>query len=212
MIVSSTLSRSIDIVRLIAITGGIGSGKSVVAHIVRVMGYEVYDCDTRAKELMTVDTDVKRQLIDIFGQEAYQEDGTINRAHMSAVAFTDNQALARLNAIVHPATARDLLRWSQNQGNNGATVAFVETALLRTSGLDQVVDDVWHVTAPEEVRIKRVMTRNGFTRQQVQSRIESQAIEDIVAPGEHAIINDGQQAVLPQVLRLLTRPIKDKTK
>ena len=191
--------------RLIAITGGIGSGKSVVAHMVQVMGYEVYDCDSRAKQLMTGDDEVKRLLVEAFGNEVYLNDGSINRQHLSAVAFADSEALSRLNAIVHPATARDLQRWAGEQSARGAAVAFVETALLRTASLDRVVDDVWHVTAPDEVRIQRVMARNGFSREQVQARIVSQSLEDSIAPGEQVIVNDNDHALLPQVTRLLSQ-------
>ena len=187
---------------LIAITGGIGSGKSVVAHIVKVMGFEVYDCDSRARALMTDDDDVKSQLIQAFGKETYLADGSLNRQHLSKVAFGDEQALACLNAIVHPATARDLQHWASLQAVQGAKAAFVETALLRTAALDRVVDGGWHVTAPADVRIGRVMARSGLTSQQVEERMAAQVAEDIVAPGEHVIVNDNCDALLPQVIRL----------
>ena len=187
--------------KLIAITGGIGSGKSVVSHMMQVMGYHVYDCDSRAKRLMT--DDVRRKLVDAFGADTYLADGSINREHLSAVAFADKNALSRLNAIVHPATARDLLRWSAEQSRQGASLAFVETALLRTAALDQVVDQVWHVTAPATVRIDRVMARSGLTAAQVQARILSQAREDEIAPGEHELVNDNTRSLLAQVMSLL---------
>ena len=187
--------------KLIAITGGIGSGKSVVSRMMQVMGYTVYDCDSRAKRLMTDDDDVRRQLVDAFSADTYLADGSINREHLSAVAFADKNALSRLNAIVHPATARDLLRWSAERSRKGASLAFVETALLRTAALDQVVDQVWHVTAPATVRIDRVMARSGLTAAQV--RIHSQALEDEIAPGEHELINDNTRSLLAQVMSLL---------
>ena len=191
--------------KLIAITGGIGSGKSVVAHLVQVMGHEVYDCDSRAKALMTENDEVRHLLIEAFGKETYHNDGTLNRQHLSEVAFGDDKALARLNGIVHPATARDMQQWAQRQADNGARVAFVETALLRTAGLDRLVDEVWHVTAPASVRIPRVMARSGLTEQQVRERIAAQSVEDALATGEHPIINDDLTAVLPQVLNLLSK-------
>ena len=160
---------------LIAITGGIGSGKSVVAGIVKVMGFEVYDCDTRARELMTESDQVRKQLIEAFGNETYLDDGSLNRQHLSAVAFADKQALARLNAIVHPATAQDMLRWAREQAACGAKAAFVETALLRTA----------------------------FTAQQVKDRMAAQVAEDEVAPGEHVIVNDNLNALLPQISQLI---------
>ena len=191
--------------KLIAITGGIGSGKSVVAHLVQVMGHEVYDCDSRAKALMTENEEVIQLLIEAFGKETYHNDGTLNRQHLSEVAFGDDKALARLNGIVHPATARDMQQWAQRQADNGARVAFVETALLRTAGLDRLVDEVWHVTAPASVRIPRVMARSGLTEQQVRGRIAAQSVEDALATGEQPIINDDVTAVLPQVLNLLSK-------
>lgn len=188
---------------LIAITGGIGSGKSVVAHMVEVMGYHVYDCDRRAKELMSNDDEVRQQLVAAFGKEVYLPDGSLNRPHLSDVAFADDDALALLNGIVHPATAHDMQRWALSQAESGAEVAFVETALLRTARLDLIVDKVWHVTAPDQVRIKRVMKRSGLTEQQVRDRMVAQVDEDSVAEGEQVIINDNDNAVLPQVVRLL---------
>lgn len=189
--------------KLIAITGGIGCGKSVVARMVKIMGYEVYDCDSRAKALMINDPEVKKQLTMAFGEQTYLDDGTLNRQHLSNLAFADSNALACINGIVHPATARDLQRWADSQAHQGAKLAFVETALLRTAGLDRVVDSVWHVTAPTDIRIRRVMTRSGLTAQQVKDRIAAQVAEDNLATGEHAIINDNTTALLPQVLQLL---------
>ena len=188
--------------RLIAITGGIGSGKSVVSRVVRVMGYGVYDCDSRAKSLMTQDPMVRQQLMEVFGKEVYLADGSLNRAHLSA-AFTDPSALARLNAIVHPATATDLINWADEQAEAGAEIAFVETALLRTSGLDRVVDDVWHITAPDQVRIDRVIARSGLTAAQVKERMAAQRDEEAPADGEHIIINDNVTALLPQIVKEL---------
>ena len=171
--------------------------------MLHVMGYQVYDCDSRAKQLMISDENVRRQLIAEFGTDTYSADGTLNRQHLSTVAFGNDEALARLNAIVHPATANDILRWAKEQALQGASVAFVETAILRTSGLDRLVDEVWHVTAPTEVRIGRVMARSGLSEQQVLDRMEVQQNEEAVAPGEQVIINDNAMALIPQVTKLL---------
>lgn len=189
--------------KLIAITGGIGSGKSVVAHTVQVMGYEVYDCDSRARALMTDDDQVREQLVTAFGNDTYLTDGTLNRQHLSQVAFGDDMALSRLNAIVHPATARDMMNWAKRKEAQGTDIAFCETALLRTSGLDHLVDNVWHVTAPAKVRVARVMARSGLTAQQVKDRMAAQSLEESVADGEQVIINDNVIALLPQVMQLL---------
>lgn len=189
--------------KLIAISGGIGSGKSVIAGIVQVMGHPVYDCDSRAKALMTLDDELRRQLIAAFGQATYLPNGQLNREHLSKVAFTDDEALARLNSLVHPATLNDIHRWTHQQAKDGASVAFVETAILRTSGLNHVVDNVWHVTAPVDVRVKRVMTRSGLTAQQVLDRIAAQQAEELIDNNDKIIINDGLSAILPQVIELI---------
>ena len=191
--------------RLIAITGGIGCGKSVVARMVQVMGYNVYDCDSRAKALMITDPEVRKQLQMAFGDETYLDDGTLNRQHLSQVAFADADKLSRLNGIVHPATARDMRHWADEQAQQGATLSFVETALFRTAGLDRMVDGVWHVSAPTSVRIDRVMKRSGLTAQQVKDRIAAQTIEDQLVEGEQSIINDNTTALLPQVMQLLNQ-------
>lgn len=189
--------------KLIAITGGIGSGKSVVAHMVQVMGFHVYDCDSRAKALMTESTDVRQQLTEAFGEQTYLADGTLNRQHLSEVAFSDSQALARLNAIVHPATANDMMDWAAHRRAAGDSVAFVETALLRTAELDRLMDEVWHVTAPDDVRVARVMTRSGLTAHQVGERMASQKTEDSIASGEQVVINDNVSPLLPQITKLI---------
>lgn len=191
--------------KLIAITGGIGSGKSVVSRIVQVMGYQVYDCDSRAKALMMDDLEVKKQLTEAFGQETYHADGSLNRSYLSSVAFADDSTRARLNSIVHPATAHDMMRWADEQNADEASMAFVETALLRTAGLDQLVDDVWHVTAPAALRIERVMARSGLTAQEVESRIVAQAAEESIAEGEHVLVNDGDTSLLAQITQLINQ-------
>ena len=190
--------------RLIAITGGIGSGKSVVSRLVKVMGYEVYDCDSRARSLMIEDSMVRQQLIEAFGKETYLDDGSLNRAHLSATAFSNPAALTRLNAIVHPATATDLLSWADEQAEAGASIAFVETALLRTAGLDRVVDEVWHVTAPDPVRIDRVIARSGLTADQVRERMAAQRDEEVLHDDEQILVNDNATALLPQVIEHLS--------
>lgn len=189
--------------KLIAISGGIGSGKSMVSAIVRVMGYPVYDCDSRASELMIASDEVRRQVVEAFGAQSYRPDGKLNREYLSATVFGNDVALARLNGIVHPATANDMLQWASQQKNRGAVMAFVETALLHTAHLDRVVDEVWHVTAPAHVRVKRVMTRSHLTSQQVHDRMAAQAVEEEPVAGEQVIINDGLKAVLPQVNKLI---------
>ena len=96
---------------LIAITGGIGSGKSVVTKVLATMSYPVYDTDSQARRLMTTDEVLKQELVREFGPSVYDADGSLNRVSLAAVVFNNQEALERLNHIVHPAVIRDLERW-----------------------------------------------------------------------------------------------------
>ena len=187
--------------RLIAITGGIGSGKSVVSRTLKVMGYAVYDTDTQARRLMNQSADVKARLVACFGPEIYHNyNGLLNAHRLSQIVFGNNEALSCLNGIVHPAVRCDLRQWV---GRCQSRYAFVETALLYESRLCDIVDSIWKVTAPLTTRVQRVMARNGLTEAEVLARIEAQAAEDRVNEKTHIIVNDGIEALLPQVMRLL---------
>lgn len=181
---------------LIAISGGIGSGKSVVSRIVTVMGYEVYDCDSRAKVLMDSDGNIKERI----SREIHPEcvaDGCINRKRLADIVFNDADSLDRLNAIVHAAVRDDLKRWAESSD----AVKFVETAILYQSGIDKMVDAVWEIDAPLDLRISRVMNRNNISREEVLSRIASQDsfIPQSVHPSVIQIINDGVLPLIPQI-------------
>lgn len=187
--------------RLIAITGGIGSGKSIISDILRAMGHKVYDCDTRAKALMDTDESIKNDLIDLISIDAVRNDRTIDRKLLSEIVFNDPDALSRLNSIVHKAVRADLRRWRDTSFDK---TVWVETAILYASRLDREVDEVWEVTAPTELRVQRVMKRNSMSREQVLARISSQSTTAAqLHPLTKAIVNDGVEPVLPQILSLL---------
>lgn len=188
---------------LTAITGGIGSGKSVVSRILRVLGYPVYDCDSRAKALMDADVIIKQQIIHDIDRETIAADGTIDRRRLASIVFADAEKLAALNVIVHSAVRLDIQRWAEACGNSHA---FVETAILFQSGLNETVTDEWRVSAPAEIRIERVMKRNSIARAEVEARMAAQAFSpspEMRIPPLHEIINDGGHAVLPQIQTLL---------
>lgn len=188
--------------RLTAITGGIGAGKSVVSRALRVMGYEVFDCDSEAKLIMDSDDAIKLRLISDISPAAVLSDGTIDRRHISSIVFSDPVKLAALNAIVHEAVRRRISDWQQEPHRSGRL--FVETAILYQSGLDAMVDDVWEVIAPQEIRILRVIARNNCDRQTVIDRIKSQTfLPDKPHPAVHLIDNDGFEPIIPQILALL---------
>lgn len=184
--------------RVIAITGGIGSGKSMVSRILRVMGYPVYDCDANARRLMDTSAGIKHRLATEICAEAVADDGSINRPAISQVVFNDAAKLARLNSIVHGTVTDDLKR---DISNSTSPLFFFETAILQTAGLDGVADEVWHVTAPEDIGIQRVIDRNGLTATQVRARMANQNATPV--HGAKIIVNDGKKPLLPQIIALL---------
>lgn len=193
---------------LIAITGGIGCGKSVVSQALRVMGYSVYDCDSRAKWVMTNDGILHQQLIDLFGAETYLNDGSLNKPHLSAAIFGNAEALNRMNACVHPAVARDLdtLYQAHIAQYGNLRPYFYESAILFESGFNHlsVPDKVWTVSAPLELRISRAMERDNTSRDKILSRINSQMSQDEKEKRADQIIwNDPQHSVLDQLNHLL---------
>lgn len=189
--------------RIIAITGGIGAGKSVVSSILRVAGYHVYDCDSRAKQLMNTSVAIKQSLTENFGQDIYNGDN-LNKSRLSDIIFNDYNALQLVNSIVHPAVRHDIAQWEQE--HHGQTPLFVETAILKEGGLDEIVDEVWNVTAPIEIRIERVVKRNATSRSKVIERINSQQeITDAIMKPVFTVINDNITPLLPQVMKELQR-------
>lgn len=191
---------------LIAITGGIGSGKSIVSQALRIMGYTVYDCDSRAKWVMTHDAILREQLIALFGQETYLADGSLNKPHLSAAIFGNAEALAKMNTCVHPAVARDLLTAYQNEGKDERKPFFFESAILFESKFNTLAipDQVWTVSAPLELRISRAMLRDHTTRDQILSRINSQmSQEEKERLADHVIWNDKAHSVLEQINALI---------
>lgn len=187
---------------VIALTGGIGSGKSVVARILTTLGYSVYDCDSRARFIMDTDPHVGESITGLFG-EGFVDGGVINRKKLADLVFSDSGALDSLNKLVHGLVRNDFTNWVISRPC-GRPV-FVETAILYQSGFDRLVDEVWNVIAPERVRIERVMKRNGLTEEQVKARINSQDSFCIRKPHpiEKEIVNDGVLPLLPQIENLL---------
>lgn len=187
--------------RLIAITGGIGAGKSVVSNVLRALGYKVYDSDSEAKRLMDTSENIKNDLSTFIDKNVVDDNGTIDRKKLADIVFNDADKLLLLNKIVH-AAVRDDIREFTHQSQQYPV--FVETAILYQSEIDRMVDAVWDVTAPVDVRICRVMKRNSLTAEQVKARIESQQFTpENPHPNLTVIINDDKTAVLPQIERLI---------
>lgn len=184
--------------KIIGITGGIGSGKSVVSRILRCLDYYVYDCDIQAKIIMDNSDEIKNKLCEYISKEAVNN-GNINRLLISKIVFEDKNKLAKLNEIVHQSVLSDIKEKSANY-----EYFFFETAILYQSGFDKICNSVWEVTAPLETRIKRVMDRNAFQRKQVIDRINSQSYTTNT-PHKNVvqILNDDLNPILPAILSLL---------
>lgn len=188
--------------RLIAITGGIGCGKSVVSNILRALEYPVYDCDSEAKRLMNDSNYIKSEISKKISCEAIALDGSINRPVLAKIVFNDNKLLSQLNMIVHSAVKEDIINWTKQHQTQHTL--FVETAILYQSGINLFVDEVWEIQAPIDLRINRVILRNNTTAEDVQSRINSQQYNiEKLHDNTKYIVNDNIKPILPQILNLI---------
>lgn len=184
---------------IIGLTGGIGSGKTTVAGIFRVMGFAVYNSDDRAREMYVV-PEVKTQILDLLGEQAYLPDGLVNKAFIAQQVFGNPELLNRLNSIIHPAVKNDFESFVKKQV---ATPVIKETALLFETGIYKQMDASILVTAPPGLKIERVMKRSGLSRDEVLKRMGAQwTDEEKRKLADYCIINDGQQALIPQVLEI----------
>lgn len=185
---------------IVAITGGIGAGKSVVSTILRHMGHDVYDCDSEAKSIMDNSDTIKQRIAIEISPETIINNH-IDRRKLAHIVFNSQEKLTALNRIVHTAVIDDILVRASKKTR---FPFFIETAILYQSGLDKIVREVWDVSVPEEIRITRVMERNNITRQEVVNRINSQKIIPTTPhPNVKVIVNDNVHPILPQILKLL---------
>lgn len=155
---------------LVGLTGGIGSGKTTVANFFKEFGIPVYIADTEAKALMNRSKVIKRKLIALFGENAYQ-DGKLNREYLSQKIFNDKDLLQKMNAIVHPKVASHFKRWVKKQD---APYVISEAAILFENGSYKNYNYIITVTAPEHVRLKRVMSRDNSSEKKVKSVMGNQ--------------------------------------
>jgi len=186
----------------IGITGGIGSGKSTVAHVFEVLGIPVYYADKEAKKMMNEDEELKQQIVHHLGPLSYQ-DGLLNRKHLAEIVFGNKEKLELLNSIVHPATIRHGIRWMAQQEQLNAPYALKEAALIFESGSQEHLDYVIGVAAPLHLRIQRAMARDKVAREEVLHRMNNQISEEIkMRLCDFVIKNDEQQLVIVQVMAL----------
>ena len=159
--------------KVIGLTGGIGSGKSTVARKFNELGVPIYIADDRAKSLMVQNTEIIKGIVKIFGDEAYL-DGQLNRAFIAGQVFSDKSLLQKLNNIVHPAVEKDFQSWVLEESKSSAKYVIKEAAILFENGGYKKCDYTILVTAPKEERIQRVIERDHTNRQAVLDRIKNQ--------------------------------------
>lgn len=186
----------------VGITGGIGSGKSTVCDILRELDVAVYNSDVRAKELMMESVSLRQALVERFGEEVYNAEG-LNRAYLSQRVFGSASELEALNAIVHPAVMADFDCWAEAQQGN---YVVLESAILFEAQLENRVDVVVSVMAPESLRVERAMQRDGASREQIVARIKAQMSDDERSDrSKYAIVNIDLEELREEVEQLHRR-------
>jgi dephospho-CoA kinase len=184
---------------MIGLTGGIGSGKSVVAKIFTTMGIPVFNADETAKMMMQSNPEMKAKLIEQFGSSIYDASG-LQKEKLAAIVFNDSFQLQLLNAIVHPMTIQAAKDWAAKQNS---PYVIKEAALIFESGAADGLFKVIGVTAPLSLRIHRVMQRDGVSKEQVEARMQHQISDTIkMRLCDYVIQNNNQEMLIPQVLEL----------
>lgn len=183
----------------IGLTGGIGSGKSTVARIFQTLGIPVYYADAEAKRLMNSNETLRKTIQQQFGEAAYKNN-QLDRKYLADIVFNDKEKLDLLNSIIHPVTIDDAEVWMHRQQ---APYCIKEAALLFESGAAENLDYIIGVYAPQALRIKRVMQRDGLNRDEIMKRINRQINEEMkMKLCDYVLKNDEQQLLTPQVLKL----------
>ncbi len=184
----------------VGLTGGIGSGKTLVCSVLEKLGVAVYYADSEARRLMNSDPELVLQISRLFGNKAY-EGGILNREFIAQRVFKDKVLLTRLNELVHPAVRMDFSRWANEQ--KPAFYVVEEAAILFESGSDRNMDLTVGVFAEKELRVQRVMQRDGIAREQVRMRMNSQMNEkEKMERADMVIYNDGKLMILPQIINM----------
>lgn len=185
----------------LGITGGIGSGKSLVCRLLEVMGVPVYISDAETKQLMVADFSIREGLVALLGENVYA-DGVLNKPLLASYLFGDPGHARQVNGIVHPRVKEDFRRWVQC--HDVFPVVAIESAILIEAGFAGEVDVVVMVYAPEEIRIERAVRRDSSSRELIEKRVRSQmSDEEKRRQADFVIVNDGEAPLIPQVLELI---------
>lgn len=182
------------------ITGGIGSGKTIVSRMFKQLGIPVFFSDKEAAHILSQDKNIRQKIVHEFGKEILSEN-EIDRKKLAKIVFGDREKLERLNSIVHPAVEDYFKKWEKKQKNAPYTIK--EAAILIETGTYKNLDHIILVTAPENTRIKRVMHRDHISKEAVLARMKNQWSDDRKKKfANSVIVNDDKKMLLPQVLRI----------
>ena len=185
----------------IAITGGIGSGKTYVSNMFQERGIPIYNADTEAKRLMVQDEVIRKELVALVGEEVYQG-AELNKPLLASYLFSSAEHVQQINSIVHPRVKADFIEWLKARLEY--EVAGIESAILFEAGFRDSVDSVIMVSSPEELRLARAMKRDGATEQQIRNRMSAQMNEDEkIKMADFVICNDETQPLDEQISFIL---------
>lgn len=189
----------------IGITGGIGSGKSVVSKLLSMLNIPVYISDIEAKKLTISDSIIRRNLVKLLGEEVYEPNGALNKELLATYLFASPQQTDQVNAIIHPQVKKDFQFWASQQSVLSQPIIGLESAILFEAGFDGEVDICVMVYAPLELRLKRAMERDGVSRNLIMDRINAQMSDELKKDrSDYVIYNDNERALIPQVLELIS--------
>ena len=187
--------------KIIGLTGGIGSGKSTVSRILEIMGIPVYIADRESKRLTDSSPFIREKLTEKFGNDLYRE-GKLNKTLLASLIFENESNLRDVHSIIHPAVQSDFDRWKKQYA--GFSCVAIEAAILFESGFAALTDVTVTVSAPERLRIRRIEKREGWSRETIASRVQNQIPEDERnRRADYVIYNDNRQALIPQIENLL---------
>ena len=185
----------------VGITGGIGSGKSAVCNIIEAMGYPVYYADAEAKHLSDTHETIINGAKALFGDSIYSH-GKLDRKRVGNLVFADAKLLESLNSIIHPVVVEHFEGWVEKNAQH--RLVFMEAAILFESGVYKQVDKTVAVWAPDDVRIARVLNRDGISENEVRKRIANQMPQHrLVGMVNYVIKNNGEELLVPQVVNLV---------
>lgn len=187
--------------KIVGITGGIGSGKSVVCKVFEQLGIPIYDADSAAKLLYDKFPELKQSIKELVSEDAIDKNGNINKKKLAEIVFNNDEKLAVLNKLVHPLVKLDFKNWVER--HKGFPYLIKEAAILFESGANKDCDIVITVISPIELRVERVRQRDKKTKAEIEAIISRQlSDEELIKRSDFVIYNDEKQMVIPQVLKV----------